>query len=65
MTAAIGGAAQPGCRGMPDRPECNAKRDDETGRFLPGNSGGRGGPKGAWSKLGRLAFVPSYGKEVA
>lgn len=33
-----------------------ADRDDETGRFLPGNSGFGGRPKGARSKLGE-AFI--------
>ena len=37
---------------MNDQPQ----RDDETGRFLPGNSGFGGRPKGARSKLGE-AFI--------
>ena len=39
---------------MTDKPP--PAKDDETGRFLPGNSGGPGKPKGARNKLGE-AFI--------
>lgn len=46
------------------------KQDEKTGRFLPGNSGGRGRPKGARNKLSE-AFIEAlhddfveHGKET-